>query len=397
MNDLPQSRLTPADALAELRADLFARPARSALTALGTLIGIAVLVSSLGLTASLRAQIEGRFDALAVTEVTVTAANDLEPLPADAIARSERLTGVLRSAWLADLGAHTVTGTPVADPLAAPEGAITLYAASPSLAEAVPLSVRGRFFDIWHDDTAAPVAVIGSAAAQRLRIHGVSRQPVIFIDDRPVTVLGIVDAAAGHPSLTQSVVVSRGYAASQWGDLDQASLLVRTQPGSTGIVAQQLPAALRPDLPDQVVVKVPPAPQLTRALISGDTQGLLVALGFISLVIGGVGIANMTLVSVLQRTAEIGLRRALGASRGHIAVQFLGGSTATGLVGGILGTAVGAIVVGAMCLRHGWPMIIPPLVVITAPLVGSVIGFLAGLYPALRASRIEPVDALRSG
>ena len=144
-------------------------------------------------------------------------------------------------------------------------------------------------------------------------------------------------------------------------------------------------------------VASPPEPQRVRDAVQEDLNVLFLILGGVSLLVGAIGIANVTLVSVIERTGEIGLRRALGASRGHIAAQFLLEGGTMGLTGGILGASLGILVVVGVSAYNAWTPVLEPQVPLAAPFAGAVIGVLSGAYPALRASRMEPVDALRAG
>ena len=134
-----------------------------------------------------------------------------------------------------------------------------------------------------------------------------------------------------------------------------------------------------------------------RQAVERDLTLLFLTLGAVSLLVGAIGIANVTLVSVMERTGEIGLRRALGATRRHIALQFLLESSAIGIVGGILGASLGTLVVVGVSAYQSWTPVLDPFVPFAAPLVGGLTGFLAGTYPSLRAARMEPVEALRAG
>lgn len=174
-------------------------------------------------------------------------------------------------------------------------------------------------------------------------------------------------------------------------------MVVETQLGATDLIAAQTPLALRPDNPTALRVSTPRDQQRVRDAVQSDLNLLFVFLGGVSLLVGAIGIANVTLVSVMERTGEIGLRRALGASRGHVAGQFLLESGVIGLVGGIIGTSAGVLIVVAVAARQAWTPVLDPQLVVAGPVLGAFIGLLAGTYPASRAARLEPVDALRSG
>ena len=173
--------------------------------------------------------------------------------------------------------------------------------------------------------------------------------------------------------------------------------MVETRIGATSVISQQIPLALRPDDPRLLQVASPLEPQRVRDAVQGDLNLLFLILGGVSLLVGAIGIANVTLVSVIERTGEIGLRRALGASRRHIAAQFLLESGTMGLAGGVLGASVGTLVVVAVSAYNSWTPVLDPEVPLAAPLVGALTGLLSGAYPAIRAARMEPVDSLRSG
>lgn len=173
--------------------------------------------------------------------------------------------------------------------------------------------------------------------------------------------------------------------------------MIETQIGAASLISRQVPSALRPDGPKVLTVAAPPEPQRVKDNVQGDLNVLLLFLGGVSLLVGAIGIANVTLVSVIERTGEIGLRRAMGASRRHIAQQFLVESSAMGFVGGILGASIGTLVVVGVAAHNQWTPVLDPTAPLVAPLLGGFIGLISGTYPSLRAARMEPVDALRSG
>jgi ABC-type antimicrobial peptide transport system permease subunit len=171
---------------------------------------------------------------------------------------------------------------------------------------------------------------------------------------------------------------------------------VETRIGASSVVASQLPIALNPAEPKTLKVVAPPEPRRARAGVKNDLNSLFLLLGGVSLFVGAVGIANVTLVSVLERVGEIGLRRSLGAARRHIAAQFLLESTTLGLAGGVLGASVGTLVVVIVAATRRWTPVLEAWVPLGAPMLGAVVGLLSGVYPSARAAALEPVEALRS-
>ncbi|MCD0450543.1 ABC transporter permease [Actinocorallia sp. API 0066] len=401
------TRLRPADAAREAVSAILTRPGRAALTALGTLLGIAAFVAVLGLTATASGQISQRFTALAATEVSVEDA-PADPSLADAPFPdgTERRLTALNGVVNAGVHWQPATGPTSARPpgLAAPDDAqaLPVMAASPGYLAAVHARPgEGRLYDAFHEDRKQRVCVLGRAAAARLGVTRLDAQPAIFVDGVALTVVGIIDGVDRRAEVLLSVIVPTTTAAALWGPPDPgdgrpARLLVETRLGAAPTVARQVAVAIRADQPERFKVVAPPDPRTLRDQVDTDLGFLFLGLAAVSLVIGAVGIANTTLVSVLERTAEIGLRRALGARRRHIALQFLAESSALGLLGGLLGTALGvAVVVTASAARH-WTPILEPLTVLPSPLLGALTGALAGLYPSWRATRTEPTTALRA-
>jgi len=174
-----------------------------------------------------------------------------------------------------------------------------------------------------------------------------------------------------------------------------ASMLIHTRLGAAQVVAGQVPIALRPDNPKLLAAAAPPSPAQLRRAVATSLNTLFLAPAGIALVVGAIGIANTTLVAVLERAGEIGLRRALGARPRHIGTQFLAESTALGLFGGLVGASLGVLTTLAVTIYHQWTALVDPRAVLAAPVAGGLVGLLAGLYPALRASAVEPADALR--
>ncbi|HEV7755107.1 MAG TPA: ABC transporter permease [Mycobacteriales bacterium] len=393
------------DLVNEAVGGLFARPLRMALTVLGTIIGLAALVATIGLSRTASYQIIGRFDELAATEITVTAkpapegrpANDL---PWDASARVARLNGVVAAGTVStvEIGDELVSASPINDPLTRTRFKLAVEAASPELFTAIRATVRtGRLLDAGHGLRRERVAVLGPNAAEELGITRVDQLPAISIGDRVFLVIGILDSVQRRYDLRSAVLLPEGTARSIYGLRAPESVVVETRVGAASLLARQLPFALRPDAPTGLRVASPEQPQRLRGGVRSDLDVLFLLLSGVSLLVGAIGIANVTLVSVMERTGEIGLRRALGATRRHIAAQFLLESAALGVVGGILGASVGMLVVVGVAAYNSWTPVMDPVAPLVAPLIGGVVGLLAGAYPALRAARLEPVEALRAG
>ncbi|WP_405771472.1 ABC transporter permease [Actinacidiphila glaucinigra] len=394
------------DLWAEALAGVLARPMRSALTTLGTVLGITTLVITIGVSATAGNQIVGRFDALTATSVTVVVPPpppSADPVPlvewsgVDAV---RRLAGVESVAAIAD--SHATANVEVrANDVVAP-GDVTgqtmaVLAASPTLPAAVHGTMTaGRFIDEGNIARHDRVAVLGDQAARLLGIRSVQDSPAVFLKGQSYTVIGILGGAEREQQLSTAVILPPTTAQDQLGLGTVTRVLINTALGAANQVAHQAPIALAPGTEDALTVTAPPDPTKARKGVQGDVNGLFLVLGLVSLVVGAIGIANVTLVTVMERIGEIGLRRALGASRRQIAGQFLVESTTIGLLGGVIGAVLGMVVVVTVSAIRDWTPVLDVRLALGAPVAGALVGLLAGLYPSLRASRMEPVDALRS-
>jgi len=395
------------DLFEEMVSGLLGRPARLVLTALGTVLGITALISTLGLAETAGQQIVSRFDELTETRVVVSPADTgfggnegTSSIPWNAESRLTRLNGVAAAGTKSDvdISGALSRSVPVVDPLGINEHQISVIATSGGLLDAVRGSIRtGRFFDNGHNDRRDPVVVLGPAAAQRLNIFRLDTQPAIFVGEQSFTVLGIIDDVAREPDLLNAIVMPDGTAREFFGLNAPAEVHIDADIGATQLVAGQAPLALTPDDPESLRTQASQGYTAVRQDVEQDVNALFVILGAVSLLVGGLGIANVTLVSVLERTPEIGLRRALGAARRHIAAQFLLESTVTGLLGGIIGASLGVLVIVAVSAARDWTPVLDGYLPFAAVGLGALIGLIAGTYPALRAARIEPITALRSG
>jgi putative ABC transport system permease protein len=395
------------DLLTEATADLGTRPGRLAMTLLGTALGIGALVATVGFAQTSAGQLSRQFDAVSATQVTIGPAEATTAdgarvtttrLPWDSVSRLETLAGVESAATVAELalGDAAVTAVPVNDPAAPAVAAPTVVAASPGLIGTLGGSVAsGRLFDVGHDERGDRVAVLGARAAERLGVGGVGSQPSIFVDGLAYAVVGVFDGVERRAELLDAVVVPTGSARADFGLAGPGEAQVRIEVGAGPTVAEQAPLALAPGSPDEIEVVAPRSGSDLAEAVQADVNLVFVIVSVIALLAGGLGIANVTMLSVGERTGEIGLRRAVGATRRQIAGQFVAESVVLGLLGGLAGAAVGVAAVVAVSVVQQWTPVVDPLIAGAGAVLGAVVGFAAGGVPARRASRIEPVDALR--
>lgn len=399
-----------ADLMSEMTLALTGRPARTLLTAMGTILGVAALVATLGLAKTAGNQIVSRFDELEATQIVVspnTRGNgfgrpggnrQVSVIPWDAGDRLQRLNGVKAAGTKSavPINGQLARSVPVIDPLGQTEFQIPVFGASPGMFEAVRAQLfTGRFFDQGHEDRSDPVAILGPAAAQRLNVTRVDNAPAIFVGDESFAVIGVLVDTAREPDLLNAIIIPSSVARDRFGLQAAEEVHIDVEVGAAELIATQAPMALAPNSPDQLRVASPPSPQRVRSNVESDVNSLFLILGGVSLLVGAIGIANVTLVSVLERTGEIGLRRALGATRVHIAVQFLTESVALGALAGLLGTSVGVLAIVAISASREWSPVLDTWLPFVAPVLGAIIGLVAGTYPAWKASSTEPIAALR--
>jgi putative ABC transport system permease protein len=381
-------RFSASDLVSEATSDIGSRPGRLIMTILGTVLGIGSLVATWGFAQTAAGQISSQFNQAASTQVSIepeTASfgensGALGRIPWDAPERLERLAGVDGAALLSDvqLGEGvTITSVPLNDPSAPSTAVPPVRAVSAELLDVVGGEMQtGRMFDAGHDERGDRVAVLGSRVAEKLNITRVDSQPSIFIGGTSYAVIGIVGELQTHGDLRDAVIVPTGTARHDFGLVAPGQAIAHIAVGAGPQIAKQAPLALASDDPDSLKVRAPQAGSTLGAAVQGDVNVVFLIVGAVSLLAGGLGIANVTLLSVTERTGEIGLRRALGATRRQIASQFTVESIVIGVLGGLIGAALGVIAV---------------------VVVGALVGWISGWYPARRASLIEPITALRAG
>lgn len=396
----PLPRLRPSRLVSEALAGIAQRPSRSVLTVVGVALGVGSFVAVLGVTTTANGQINRSFDAELSSQITVEVSDNISgesvggpTLPVDADARAARIDGVIHTGTSWEIVGSSVRTLPAGS--GEPSAEVRILAASPGYWGVVEPSLdSGRVFDSYLEDY--PVAVIGDSVAKRLGIADLSGHPQIFLDGRAFSVIGIISTTEYSSSSLSAIVVPASYARKMFGEPDAAATLgVMTRTGAAQIVAKQLALSLDPIHPESFRVVAPDNQQGVRTQVSTSIQSLFLVLALICLLVGAVGIANSTLLGVLSRTSEIGIRRSLGALPGHIAAQFLIECAVLGFFGGVVGAWAGLVTVIVVAIAQQWSAILQIWSIFAAPVVGALVGIAAGLYPSLRASRIEPVEAFR--
>jgi len=391
------ARLRPSDVVRVGGAGLRSRPIRVVLSALGIAIGIAAMISVVGISASSHVQLDRTLDRLGTNLLTVSPGVDpltLDPatLPTESVSMIGRIGPVMSVAAIGSLPAAQVyrnNYVPVGQ-----TGSIAVMAAQLDLLGTVGAHITDG---VWLNSATAafPTTVLGAGAAERLGVTETGARAQVWLGDRWFTVIGVLDPVPLAPELDSAALVGWGAATTYLGfDGHPTTIYCRANKDHVTDVRDVLAATADPQAPLEVRVSRPSDALAARQETDKTFTALLLALGAVALLVGGIGVANTMVISVLERRSEIGLRRSLGATRGQIRTQFFGEALLLSLFGGAGGVLIGIAVTGAYATTAGWPTRVPPLAMAAGLGATLLIGGVAGLYPAMRAARLAPTAAL---
>jgi putative ABC transport system permease protein len=362
------------------------------------MIGIGAMVAVLGLSESSKSDLLSQLDRLGTNMLQVQAGTGIGlgpgELPDDAPEMVTRIGPVETVAAVADVGDARVYRTDLV-PSGQTSG-LTVRSVDTNLLDTLQGSMaEGVFLDQASPDY--PVVVLGSVAADRLGIRTLETPVSVWLGDEWFAVVGIMESLELSPDLDRAALVSHGAAETYLGsELVPSTIYVRMDPSAVDDVRNVIASTVSPENPDQVEVTRPSDALEAREAAESALTNLFLGLGAVALLVGGVGIANVMVISVLERRGEIGLRRALGATRRHITVQFLGESLLLSTIGGVGGVLLGAAVTAAYASFQGWDVLVPGVAIIGGITAALAIGAVAGLYPAMRAAKVSPTEALRT-
>ncbi len=391
------STLRPLDVLRVGASGPRARTTRTALSALGVSIGIAAMVGVLGLSESSKSALLDEISALGTNLLTVEPGTGFGggdgQLPDSAVGSIERLDGVETASAVYPVDADVLKNEFVN---AGETGGLNVIAADNDLLDTLNGGVSAG---TWHTDatSAYPTVVLGSVASERLGIDTLDEPTYVSVGDEYVQVIGILEEFPLSADLDRSVMMGLP-AAIEYYDAEPAAsaIYTRVDDGSIDQVRDLIPATADPESPEEVSVSRPSDALEAQAAADDTLTTLFLGLGAVALLVGGIGIANVMVIAVIERRGEIGLRRALGATRAHIRRQFLTEAVILSVLGGVTGVGLGVAATYVYSTTQGWRVIIPTWVAAAGLASAIVIGAVAGLYPATRAARLAPTEALRA-
>jgi putative ABC transport system permease protein len=392
------SQLRLADILHVGGVGLHTRRLRAALSALGIAIGIASMVAVLGVSASSQADLLATIDRLGTNLLTVEPGQSFlgqqSELPTTAAARVSDMPGIEQSAAIYQLDGVTVRRNQLVDE--SDDSGITVYATDRRLPSTLGAEMAFGHF-LTPAEQQFPTVVLGKVAAKRLGLSSTDGNPAVYLGGQLFAVVGIFDTVTLDPSIDRAAFVGRPEATADYQlDANASKLYVRADEDELTDVRDRIGPTANAENPEEVAVSRPSDALEAKAAAEGAFTTLLLGLGVVALLVGGVGIANVMVISVLERRSEIGLRRALGATRRHVATQFLTESLLLAAIGGAVGAALGAIATAVWAIAQAQAAVIPPEAIFGGLLASLLIGTVAGLYPATRASRLSPTEALRT-
>jgi putative ABC transport system permease protein len=391
------SRLSRRDLVRVGSLGLRSRRVRASLSALGISIGIAAIVGVLGISQSSKSGLLaelGRLGNLLSVQAGQSAFGQQSELPVTAegmVSRIAPVTNVAEIGSIANTYVYRNSFVPAID-----TGGISVTATDSTLPATLGATLAdGTFLNPATERY--PAVVLGAQAARVLGIHDLTSPVQVWLGRHWFTVVGILKPVELVLQMDSAALIGFPIARQYFGfDGHPTELYLRSVPSEVDAVVSVLPATVNPLDPTTVQVSQPSDVLKAEVAAKGAYNGLLLGLGAVALLVGGVGIANVMVISVLERRSEIGLRRALGASRRHVAEQFLAEALLLSVLGGLAGTVIGGVATAVYALTQHWSVVIPPLALYGGVGAALVIGAVAGLYPATRAARLSPTEALRT-
>jgi len=397
VRDSGVSRLSRRDLLRAGSLGLRSRRMRAALSALGISIGIAAIVGVLGISQSSKTGLLdelGQLSNLISVQAQNTGLGQQTELPVTAegmVSRIGPVTSVSEIGSISNVYVYRNALVPASD-----TSGISLTATDAALPATLGATLaHGTFLNAA--TAHFPAVVLGAETASLLGINDLAHPTQVWIGGHWFTVAGILNPVQLIAEMDSMAFIGFPVAEQYFGfDGYPTGLFLRSLPSQVTDVAAVLPATVSPANPSIVAVSYPS--DILRAAVAakGAYNGLLLGLGAVALLVGGVGIANVMVISVLERRSEIGLRRALGATRRHVAEQFLAEAVLLAVLGGLAGTILGTVATVIYAMSQHWSVQVPAVAFYGGLSATLVIGAIAGLYPSMRAARLSPTEALRT-